>query len=123
MSSTQDRALEGLCLCCEGLSLSSHAQARRGRFLLHAEGDEDRTAGKLVQKKGAVKRANCRISPSMRVARGFQEQLLLVAQLFLRWPGGPKRLPRPSELLFGGPDVPLAEVEAGAFDWRAAPSQ
>lgn len=40
-----------------------------------------------------------------------EEQLLLVAQLFLCWPGGPQRLPRPSELLFGGPDVLLAEVK------------
>lgn len=36
----------------------------------------------------------------------------MVAELFLLSPHGPKRLPRPSEVLFGDWSVPLREVEA-----------
>ena len=52
-------------------------------------------------------------TPGFLVQVDSDERVLqTVLQLFLVHPAGPKRLPRPSEVLFCDDKVPLAEVQA-----------
>ncbi|OLQ10741.1 hypothetical protein AK812_SmicGene5514 [Symbiodinium microadriaticum] len=82
-----EKALLALRTSCDGLRAQVQRRAKGGRVLIQAE------------------------------ALTEEAVLLLVAHLFLRWEGGPNRLPRQSEVLFCSSSVPLGEVEA--FLWRA----